>query len=238
VLGNQRGACCQQLVVRQPVLTTCAALVRYNVCVFRCLLMLVRCTLFAPQGIQEDCAVFLSWPWFGWALQVAVLGAVLAAWTTANIHSYKQSLWALAAVVIFTACHAGNKLFIMQPYSTGTLHQRQVRGLLGMVGVLGTLRSAAGHAVLAEVRCWLLPGNMHVLLGVQARRAHEPLSCASMSLPNFFLAKRFLAKLHLADCGAVGLHHPHRRRLPDDHFSRCRVSGRAFVPAGLLCCAA
>lgn len=89
------------------------------------------------QGIQEDCADFLSWPWFGWALQVAVLAAVLAAWATANIHSYKQSLWALAAVVLFTACHAGNKLFIMQPYSKGRLHDRQVLGTLWLLlGVL------------------------------------------------------------------------------------------------------
>ncbi|PRW33179.1 hypothetical protein C2E21_7763 [Chlorella sorokiniana] len=85
------------------------------------------------MGIQEDCAVFLSWPWFGWALQVAVLAAVLAAWATVNIHSYKQSLWALAAVVIFTARHAGNKLFNMQPYSTGTLHTRQIVALWGFI---------------------------------------------------------------------------------------------------------
>lgn len=51
----------------------------------------------SPQGIQEDCGSFLSWPWFGWALQVVVLASLAWAWATANVHNYKLSIWAVSA---------------------------------------------------------------------------------------------------------------------------------------------
>lgn len=88
------------------------------------------------QGIQEDCASFLSWPWFGWALQVAVLGALAWAVTSANVHNYKLSIWAISSVVIFTSCYTAQKLYTMSPYSTGTLHDRQLVAFWGFILVI------------------------------------------------------------------------------------------------------
>lgn len=67
------------------------------------------------QGIEEDCASFLSWPWWGWALQVGVLCALGAAVATASVHAFKLSIWGLAAVVIFVSAYTAQKLFTMQP---------------------------------------------------------------------------------------------------------------------------
>lgn len=163
------------------------------------------------QGTQEDCATFLSWPWFGWALQVAVLAAVLAAWSTASIHSYKQSLWALAAVVIFTSCHAANKLYIMQPYSQGTLHQRQVRagGEGAGRGEQSGASTRAGQRMLGPRAALSCAGSK--LLRFQALHPPRLASCAALLT-------------HPADCGAVGLHRADRRRLPDGHHPGCSVS--------------
>ena len=65
--------------------------------------------------MQEDCGSFLSWPWFGWALQVAVLAGLAWSWATNNIHNFKLSIWAVGSVVILTAIYTAQKLFTMQP---------------------------------------------------------------------------------------------------------------------------
>ena len=72
-----------------------------------------------------------------------MLTALVSAWWAAYVHSFKASLWALLAVAIFVACYTANKLYTAQPYSTGTLHDRQLvalwcgQGLRGGAGAAG-----------------------------------------------------------------------------------------------------
>lgn len=66
------------------------------------------------------------------ALQVFVLGATLLAWATSYIHSYKASLWGLAAVVTFISIISCNNIYSAWEWSTvGVLHGAGVGGCHG-----------------------------------------------------------------------------------------------------------
>ena len=49
---------------------------------------------------------------FAWALQLFVLAATVAAWATRHVHSFKSSVWAMAAVVIYASLTPMNRAYL------------------------------------------------------------------------------------------------------------------------------
>lgn len=60
------------------------------------------------QVVLKKCNVWLSYPWTAWALELVVLAGTLLAWSRDAVHSFKNSLWALAAVVVYI-CEWGRR---------------------------------------------------------------------------------------------------------------------------------
>lgn len=52
------------------------------------------------------------------ALQMVVLACTLAAWATSYVHSFKNSLWGMAAVVAFVCIECCNQIYFSWQWST------------------------------------------------------------------------------------------------------------------------
>lgn len=96
------------------------------------------------------------------ALQVAVLAATVLAWAKAYVHSFKASLWGLAAVVTFACIISCNLVYAAWPWST--VSEGACRGALA--AALHRLRLCTGacaqaRAILSQPRHACAQGRTH-----------------------------------------------------------------------------
>ena len=70
-------------------------------------------------GLPDVARLALSQPCrWALALQMVVLACTLAAWGTSYVHSFKNSLWSMAAVVAFMCIQSANQIYFSWQWST------------------------------------------------------------------------------------------------------------------------